>query len=249
MPRISHLYDNTAADARQYDEMARTADARIYPVIANQILERTGITRGACLDVGSGPALLAIALSLLSELRVTALDSSPAMHALARRNIRDRCMEDLVVPVIGDVRAIPAAAATFSLVVSRGSYQSWDDLPAAFREIHRVLRPGGMAYIGGGYGSARIRDDLYACRREHGILYSPAYPARSRFRKIGISEIEAAIEAAGISDHRIISDDSGFWIIIRKDDEEQKDRHGLVLGTITGPENPLHFHDEFFFTE
>jgi hypothetical protein len=106
-----------------------------------------------------------------------------------------------------------------------------------------------MAYIGGGYGSARIRDDVYASRREHGILYSPAYPAKSRFRKIGVGEIEAAIEAAGISDHRIISDDSGFWIIIRKDDDGQKDPHGPVLGTKIVPENPLHFHDGFFFTE
>jgi len=249
---MTETYDpfwQTGQDAREYDEYTRTTFARIFPVIANQILERTGITRGTCLEVGSGPALLAIALALLSELRVTALDSSPAMYELARRNIRDRCMEDLVVPVIGDVRAIPAAAATFSLVVSRGSYHSWEDLSAAFREIFRVLKPGGMAYIGGGYGSARIREDVYASRREHGILYSPAYPAKSRFRKIGVSEIEAAIEAAGISNLRIISDDSGFWIIIRKDDEEQKDRHSPVLGTKTGLKNPLHFHDGFFFIE
>ena len=29
-------------------------------------------------------------------------------------------------------------------------------------------------------------------------------------------EIEASIEAAGISDYRIINDDTGFWIVIRK---------------------------------
>jgi SAM-dependent methyltransferase len=203
-------------DARQYDEFARTTFARIYPVIADQILERTGITRGTCLDLGSGPASLAMALALLSDLRVIALDSSPEMFALAQKNIRDRCMEDLVVPVIGDVHTIPAADATFDLVVSRGSYHFWNDLPLAFTEIRRVLKPRGIAYIGGGYGTARIRDEVLAGRKERGIVDNPAHPARTRFRKFHAGEIEASIESAGISDFRIISDDSGFWILLRK---------------------------------
>jgi SAM-dependent methyltransferase len=138
------------------------------------------------------------------------------MFALARQNIRDRCMEHRVTPLIGDVHAIPAADAAFSLVVSRGSYHFWNDLPAAFREVHRVLRPGGMAYIGGGYGSARIRDEVLAGRKERGIVDDPVNPARSRFRKFRQGEIEASIDAAGISDYRIIDDDSGFWMILKK---------------------------------
>src|SRR5208337_2959340 len=78
----------TADDARQYDEFTKTTFTRIYPVIANQILDRTGITTGTCLDVGSGPAPLAIAVALLSNLRVTALDSSREMHTLAVQNVR-----------------------------------------------------------------------------------------------------------------------------------------------------------------
>jgi SAM-dependent methyltransferase len=206
----------TAEDARQYDEFAKTTFARIYPAIANQILERTGITKGACLDVGSGPASLAIAMALLSDLHVMALDSSPEMFALARENIRNRCMEDRVIPAVGDVHAIPAADATFSLVVSRGSYHFWGDLPVAFREIYRVLRPGGMAYIGGGYGTARIRDEVLAGRKARGITDNPDHPARTRFRKFRAGEIEQSIEAAGIREYQIISDDSGFWMLLRK---------------------------------
>jgi len=61
MTETSDSFWETGEDARQYDTYAWNALARIYPVIANQILERTGITNGSCLDVGSGPALLAIA--------------------------------------------------------------------------------------------------------------------------------------------------------------------------------------------
>jgi SAM-dependent methyltransferase len=231
-------------DARQYDELARTRFVRVYPVIADQVLERTGITRGACLEVGSGPALLAIALALLSDLRVTALDSSPAMYRLAEKQIRDRCIEDLVVPVIGDAHAIPAPDATFSLVVSRGSYQFWKDLPAVFREIFRVLRPGGAAYIGGGYGSARIQSEILADRKEHGAGGDRDMPVP--FRKIRPEEIEHAVEAAGIADYQIIDDDSGFWVIIRKHGELNDD-HSPERDTQTGQLKLPQFHDGFFF--
>jgi ubiquinone/menaquinone biosynthesis C-methylase UbiE len=218
MTTLPDPFWKTSDNARQYDEFTRTTFAGIYPVIADQILERTGITHGTCLDLGSGPAPLAIALASLSNLQVTALDSSPEMFALAKKNIRDRCMEHAVIPVLGDVHAIPAPDAIFCLVVSRGSYHFWEDLPAAFREIHRVLKPGGMAYIGGGYGSARIRDEVLAGRRGRGIVDDPADPVRTRFRKFRAGEIEAAIESAGIMDYRIINDDSGFWMVIKKDD-------------------------------
>jgi len=129
-----------------------------------------------------------------------------------------------------------------------GSYHSWEDLPSAFLEVNRVLRPGGMTYIGGGYGSARIRDEVYANRREHGILDYPAYSAKTRFRKFSTGEIETLMETARISDYRIISDDSGFWIIFRKNKEQTKGNVSATGKTIS-MEHLLHFPDGFFFTE
>ena len=216
MIRAPESFWKSAADARRYDTFASTDFARIYPVIANQILEITGITEGACLDIGSGPAPLALALATLSSLRVTALDSSPEMFELAQKNIRLRGMEGLVIPVTGDVHAIPAPDATFNLVVSRGSYHFWNDLVVAFYEIYRVLIPSGMAYIGGGYGSGKIRSEVLASRKDRGIVDDPVHPARTRFRKFRAGEIEESIESAGITDYNIINDDSGFWIVIRK---------------------------------
>lgn len=236
------------ADAWQYDEFTRTIFARVYPVIADQILERTGITHGTCLDVGSGPALLAISVALLSDLRLTALDSSPEMYRIAYRNIRDRCLEDQVVPVTGDVHAIPAPDATFDLVISRGSFHAWTRLPAAFREINRVLKPHGMAYVGGGYGSARIRDEVLAGRKGHGISGDPDILACTSLPKTDPFEIRTCVEAAGICDYRIINDDSGFWIIIKKSDGE-KEQNIPASGTSYGPGKLPVFHDGFFFTK
>jgi len=216
MTSPSDPFWRSVADARQYDTFANTDFARIYPVIASQILDRTGITGGRCLDIGSGPASLALALAALSDLHVTALDSSPEMYELAQKNIRLRGMEDYVVPLTGNVHAIPVADETFNLVVSRGSYHFWDDLVVAFSEILRVLKPEGIAYIGGGYGSGRIRDEVLAHRKERGIVDDPVHPVRTRFRKFKPGEIEDSLQRAGIRNYRIISDDSGFWIVIKK---------------------------------
>jgi len=217
MTKIPPPFWKTPEDARQYDAFANTDFARIYPMIAKQILDRTGITEGTCLDIGSGPGSLAIALAALSALRVTTLDSSPEMFELAQKNIRMRGMEQQVEPLVGDVHAIPAPDARFHLVVSRGSYHFWSDLPVAFSEIFRVLKPGGIAYLGGGYGNRRIRDEVLASRKERGIVDDLDHPMRTRFRKFRAGEIEASIKEAGITDYRIINDDSGFWMIFRRE--------------------------------
>jgi hypothetical protein len=78
------------------------------------------------------------------------------------------------------------------------------------------MKPGGTAYIGGGYGTSQIKAEVLAGRKERGIVDDPDHPTRTRFRKFRPGEIEQSIDAAGISDYRIISDDAGFWMILRK---------------------------------
>ena len=204
------------ADLPQPDDFNPEMFSCIYPVIASQILDRTGIRRGICLDLGSGPAHLGIALAWLSDLTVIALDRSPEMVELGRKNIQKKHMNGRVLPFLGDVRAIPARDATFDLVASRGSFHSWDNLLPVFTEICRVLKPGGMAYIGGGYGSATIRREVLAWRQEQKGRERKPLLKKSRFRSFQFGEIEAALESAGIADYRLIDDTSGFWTIIKK---------------------------------
>lgn len=218
LPQQRHLRQREmdGEDSNVFNRFTNTALFRVYPVIADQILERTGIRKGRCLEIGSGSASLAMAIALLSELRVIALDISPEMYALAQKNVRHRCMEGLVIPVMGNVHAIPAEDASFDLVISRGSFHIWEDLPVAFREICRVLRPGGMAYVGGGYGNARIRDELLSTLRGQDYASDPACSLSCGVRRVSPEEIGAAITAAGIAEFSVINDDSGLWFLLRQ---------------------------------
>jgi len=209
---------HTTEHAERYDQLTRTLFARIYPVIAKQILERTGIVRGTCVDIGSGPGPLTIALAHKSDLHIIALDRSQKMQLLLNKNVQTRDLGDRITPVLGDVHTIPFREGACDLVVSRGSYHFWSDLPVAFREIYRILKVGGSACIGGGYGSSEIRDAVMAQKKEMKYEHDndSENPPGVRFRKYKPGEIETMLEAAGICGYRIINDESGFWMIFTR---------------------------------
>ncbi|PWR71336.1 class I SAM-dependent methyltransferase [Methanospirillum lacunae] len=203
-------------DADRYDNLTRSVFAQIYPVIASQILEKTGIRDGTCIDIGSGPGPLSMALVTSSNLSIMALDNSAKMQSLLMKNTKLQNLSGRIHPIIGDVHRIPLTHGSCDLVVSRGSYHFWRNLPIAFNEIRRVLRDGGLAYIGGGYGSSEIRNAVNQQKKENSSECDMETIPGVRFRKYGPGEIEDSIRSAGISEFRIINDESGFWIIFSK---------------------------------
>lgn len=200
--------------AGRMDRIAKTIFAPIYPVIAEQILDRCGITRGRCLDIGSGPGSLGIALARSSDLVVTLLDSSLEALKIAEGNVRDAGLSDRIYLLPGDVHDIPFPAGSIDLIVSRGSIFFWDDLARAFAEIHRVLAPGGKTYVGGGFGTAELRDSI----TEAMIKKNPDWK-NFRDKNLGAdnqARIAGVVRDLGIP-HRIINDDSGFWVLMEKE--------------------------------
>ncbi|MFH0996122.1 MAG: class I SAM-dependent methyltransferase [Pseudomonadota bacterium] len=205
-------------DAQKFDRIARGVFAPVYPVIAGQIIARTGVTRGVCLDIGCGGGYLGAALARTTELFVHFFDPSPDMLAIANRTIAESGLEIRADTMQGEVSAIPLPDASVNLAVSRGSIFFWEDLPQAFREIHRVLAPDGWAYIGGGFGSRELKKSIeseMSSRNQGGDDFC----ARVR-RNLGAEtrgRFETALETAGIASYIIVhSEDIGLWLIMRK---------------------------------
>jgi SAM-dependent methyltransferase len=199
--------------ARNMDRIAKTVFAPVYPITAEQILDRCGISRGRCLDIGSGPGSLGIALAQASDLSITLLDSSPEALDIAEKNVLGAGLSDRISLLQGDVHDIPLPTGSMDLVVSRGSIFFWDDLARAFSEIYRVLSPGGKAYVGGGFGNAELRDSIAAAMAKKN-------PDWKTFRDKNLGPDNQARIAKVVADrglpHQIISDDSGFWVMIEK---------------------------------
>jgi ubiquinone/menaquinone biosynthesis C-methylase UbiE len=102
---------------------------------------------GLVLDIGCGPGFLAAEVSRrFSAGRVIALDINRSMLEIARKRwsgSRNGNLEFLA----GDVQHLPLADGSVDYIISSLSLHHWQDAPAAFREIQRVLRPGGRCLI------------------------------------------------------------------------------------------------------
>jgi ubiquinone/menaquinone biosynthesis C-methylase UbiE len=94
------------------------------------------------LEVGCGAGFLAVALAQRG-FRVTAVDSSTAMVALARRHAAASGTADLLSPDVGDVHALHFADESFDLVIALGVLAWLEQPERALREMARVTRPGG----------------------------------------------------------------------------------------------------------
>jgi SAM-dependent methyltransferase len=189
--------------------------SRIYSLIASHILERTGISSGTWFDTGVGLVLLAIALVGRSDLWVTTLDSSIRMQSLLAENIRALLLEAWIYPILGDEHAIPLKDMVYDLVVSRGSYHAWRDMAGDLSEVCRVLKPGGMGYIGGGYRSAEVREEVQAARRKQGFGVDSDTTGRARFQRLTPDDLQKVIKSTGFVEYSIIGDDSGLWMMMR----------------------------------
>lgn len=203
--------------AGEYAAIANEVFAPIYPVIARQILDRCGVTDGLCIDVGCGPANLAIALAGITSLDFCAMDFSPDILRLGLENIAREGLGGRVTPVAGDVHRMPFADGIASLVVSRGSMRFWRNRPAAFREMRRVLRPGGRGFVGGGLGSRELADRINEemIRRGADWRNKPT----PKVTKKDTAEWSEIMEKAGFARYQVIRDDSGSWVWFEKEGE------------------------------
>jgi len=107
------------------------------------------------LDLGCGTARGAQALRRrYRKARVVGVDLAPGMLQAARQRLWPWQRLPLVC---ADVAALPFASGSVDLVYSNLMLQWCDDLPGAFAEIRRVLRPGGLLLFSS-FGSATLQE-------------------------------------------------------------------------------------------
>jgi len=206
-------------DSKRFSLVAKHAFTPVYPYLAQQIKEKFGINKGVCVDIGSGPGHLAIAIAGITDLQVFSLDVQPDMTETAQANIAKAGLSNRILTITADVCRMPFDDNSVDLVVSRGSIFFWKDRPAACAEIYRILKPDGVAYCGGGMGNSQIRTQVMesidhdeALRKDRGFWLKKIGSAASRL------DPEALVKALAESGIRATAEyeNDGIWIQIIK---------------------------------
>jgi len=133
-------------DVRHYDRMMRRMRDKGWLEIRDIL--KTGINRGLALEVGPGPGYLGLEwLKKTTGTCLKAVEISPAMIEIARRNAGEYGFTDRVEYVKGDGGNIPFHDNLFDAAFTNGSLHEWAEPKNVLREIYRVLKPGGKYMV------------------------------------------------------------------------------------------------------
>lgn len=131
----ANAYLTSAVHAQGADlEQLKQALAHLKPVAHSRVLD---------LGCGAGHASFAAA-TVANE--VVAYDLSAEMLAVVAAAAQERGLANISTQQ-GAAEVLPFADASFCAVVSRMSAHHWRDVPAALREIRRVLKPNGKVVM------------------------------------------------------------------------------------------------------
>lgn len=146
-----------AAPQERLEKRFRASSSVLEPVyapLAEQIVADFQLTdkKGIGIDLGSGPGDLILELCRRTRhMHWVNADIDARFFPDFMQRARAAGFDKRVSAICADAVALPFRDNYAEIVVSRGSFHFWGSLPDAIEEIHRVLKPGGAAFIGRGF--------------------------------------------------------------------------------------------------
>ncbi len=217
--RHGYMTDD-GSDAAHYDRSAARRFDKVYRNVVQQLIDDYGITNGSALDIGCGPGQMSLIMAEMTELSVTGLDIEPEAIDIGRRHAQEAGLADRCQFVCADAHSLPFPDNTFDLIVSRGTLSFLRDHVLAIREVYRVLKPGGVAFLGGGMGRYTPKEEaekLYprGVAPETALDRGPGETREDSIFPFPVRSFEALMTRAGIANYTVITE-GGRWVEIRK---------------------------------
>jgi ubiquinone/menaquinone biosynthesis C-methylase UbiE len=156
---------------------------------------------GAVVDLGCGPGDIAIRLSrAAATTRITGIDGSPAMLAIARAALRSAGLERRVSFLEARLPGAPLSEGSFDLVLSKDMLHHLSDPQVLWREIRRLGRPGAGVCVMDLSRPATLAEAHAIVERvsggEHPLLKTDFY--NSLCAAFTADELRAQLAAAGL---------------------------------------------------
>lgn len=148
-PKTEQVRDMFDSIAPAYDFMNRAMTFGIdkwWRSLAVKMIKKQAPRQ--ILDVATGTADLAVKLAAeLKPEHVTGIDLSEGMIELGRQKVAARGLTDKITLVTGDCLSLPFADNSFDCVTVAYGVRNFEHLSRGYRQMHRVLKPGGMICV------------------------------------------------------------------------------------------------------
>jgi ubiquinone/menaquinone biosynthesis C-methylase UbiE len=195
------------------------------------------------LDCGCGPGAMTVTLAeTVAPGDVIGLDPEPGQFTIGREVAQERGIDNVAF-VQGTIYALPFEDESFDAVYAHAVLYHLRDPVAALREMHRVLRPGGVA----GVRDSDVGGDLYAPRNPlldrawelaaaviRGGGGHPEFgrAQRAALREVGFVEVVASASYDVYASPDVVPRYAAFWRAFLG----QQHARSLVSGGWTTPE-------------
>lgn len=186
--------------------------SKIYPYLAVQVMEYYGKSYGDVLELGPFAGGISVELAMLHPgLNITIAAQDSGMVDFLLKEIEGAGLNRKIELKCCELDNLVFADSLFDLVVFRGAYFFLDEEGKFLREIYRVLKQDGLAFIGGGYGKNTPQALIDEIADESRDLND-----RLGRKRVTVDEVKNMADKSGWSDHARIEKEGGLWLVIKK---------------------------------
>ena len=185
---------------------------KIYPYLVSQMMAIYCRDSGRVLELGLFAGGISLDMAArYPKLNITVVTGNRDVAAFLHKEVFKAGHSENISVTDDDFTTLPFPENSFDLVILRGAFFFIIEESTILQNIFRVLKPGGLAVIGGGYGKdtppeiiAEISDESRRLNDELGRI------------RVNIDELKSLIACEHLTERCQIIEDGGIWIIMRK---------------------------------
>lgn len=207
-----------AEEAQEYNQMDHGEVNQLFVTdLAWEVTQYDLTGTLQVLDVGTGTALIPIELCRQSKEphHIVGIDLAKEMLKLGERNVEEAKLSDQISLKWIDAKQIPEELGPFDVVISNSIVHHIPDPADVFREMVRVLKPGGLLFVRD-LLRPESEDELMKLVEEYTgeeSFYAQKLFANSLHAALTLSEVNELAEQAGIDRFSLNATSDRHWTL------------------------------------